>query len=242
VTTTGTAPAWERYAWTAGVVFVVALLAETAISAGIPIDQNDSAAKIARELDHHSTLVLIAACVSVAYAAAFPIYLWKLYGALTANADSSRALASLVLVGGTVFVALHAVSDVAIYGLLGSKLASYGAHHDPGISFTLYLMTFALDSVGDVFASLFALATGVLVFRSGVLPRWLAWVSMLVAVLLFLQAFGLGGVIATFGLALDLIGFVLLLLFVVASSVILLRRANRFDQAGSQAPGQSLAG
>jgi hypothetical protein len=55
------------------------------------------------------------------------------------------------------------------------------------------------------------LAAGVLVFRSGVLPRWLAWVSTVVAILLFLQAFGLGGVIAPFGMVLDLIGFVLLL-------------------------------
>jgi hypothetical protein len=41
---------------------------------------------------------------------------------------------------------------------------------------------------------------------------------------LFLQAFGLGGVVATFGLALDLIGFVLLLVFVAASSVVELTR------------------
>ena len=39
-----------------------------------------------------------------------------------------------------------------------------------------------------------------------------------------LQAFGLGGLIASFGLVLDLIGFVLLLLFVLVSSLILLRR------------------
>jgi len=41
-----------------------------------------------------------------------------------------------------------------------------------------------------------------------------------------LQGFGLGGVIATFGLVLDLIGFVLFLIFVLASSVILLRRGD----------------
>lgn len=40
----------------------------------------------------------------------------------------------------------------------------------------------------------------------------------------FLQAFGLGGVIATFGLVLDLVGFVLLLVFVLISSIVSLRR------------------
>jgi hypothetical protein len=38
------------------------------------------------------------------------------------------------------------------------------------------------------------------------------------------QAFGLGGVIANFGLVLDLIGFLLFLIFVLASSVIGLTR------------------
>lgn len=76
------------------------------------------------------------------------------------------------------------------------------------------------------------LAAGVLTFRSGFLPRWLGWISMFAAPLLFLQAFGLGGVIASFGLALDLIGFVLLLLFVFVSSVILVRRENAGRHTG----------
>jgi hypothetical protein len=52
-------------------------------------------------------------------------------------------------------------------------------------SYTLYLITFALDSVGDVFGSLFLLAAGLLVMRSGALPRWSGWVSILAGVLLF---------------------------------------------------------
>jgi hypothetical protein len=65
-----------------------------------------------------------------------------------------------------------------------------------------------------------------LVIRSGVLPRWLGWVSILAGIMLFLQGFGLGGVIASFGLVLDLIGFVLFLIFVLVSSVTMLTRAN----------------
>ncbi|HEX5369315.1 MAG TPA: hypothetical protein VFY10_07865, partial [Dehalococcoidia bacterium] len=94
-------------------------------------------------------------------------------------------------------------------------------------------MTFALDSVGDVFGSLFALATGVLIFRSGVLPRWLGWVAVLAGILLFLQGFTLGGVVATFGVVLDGIGFVLLLLFVLISSVIALLRGDSHSDPAS---------
>jgi hypothetical protein len=118
-------------------------------------------------------------------------------------------------------------------GWSGAKLASYGAQHDPGVSYTLYLVTFALESVGDVFGSLFALATGMLVLRSGVLPRWLGWVAIFAGSMLFLQGFGLGGVIASFGLALDLIGFLLLLVFVLVSSVtLLMRKSAAPDTAG----------
>ena len=102
------------------------------------------------------------------------------------------------------------------------------------MSYALYLVTYGLDSVGDVFGSLFAFAAGVLVIGSGVLPRWLGWVSILAGILFFLQGFGLGGVIASFGLVLDGIAFVLFVIFVLVSSVILLTRQNAVpDTAGA---------
>jgi hypothetical protein len=121
-------------------------------------------------------------------------------------------------------VALHAVSDIGITGLVGAKLAAYGAHHDHSVSYSLHLTTYAFDSVADVFGSFFALATGLILLKSGVLPRWLGWMSIVAGLTFFLQAFGLGGVIASFGLVLDIIGFVLFLIFVFGSSIIFLRR------------------
>jgi hypothetical protein len=103
--------------------------------------------------------------------------------------------------------------------------------HDQGVSYTLYLMTFALDSVTDVFGSLSAVAAGLLALRSGVLPGWLGWVAIVAGILFFLQGFGLGGIIATFGLVLDLIGFVLFLIFVLVSSVVLLARERSVPTA-----------
>jgi len=226
VVTMRTFSAWQRYAWVAGIVFVIAFLAETVISVGVGVNQNDSAAKIANALYSHRETLLTIAYLSVVYAAMFLIYLSRLYDLLRGDTDRRRFLGAVVLTGGALFVALHAVSDIGITGLLGAKLASFASLHDPGVAYTLYLMTFGLDSVGDVFGSLFAVAAGMLVIESGVLPRWLGWVSILAGILFFLQGFGLGGVIASFGLVLDLIGFVLFLIFVLVSSVILLRRQN----------------
>ena len=234
VAATRTSSAWERYAWVAGILYVIALVAVSVVGLlGGGLSQNASAAKIANTLHDHRGRLLVITCLSVVYAAMFLIYLAKLYDLLRRDTDRSRFLGSLVLAGGALFIALHAVSDIGIFGLLGAKLASFGSQHDQGVSYTLYLMTYGLDSVGDVFGSLFAFAAGVLVIGSGVLPRWLGWVSILAGILFFLQGFGLGGVIASFGLVLDGIAFVLFLIFVLVSSVILLTRQNAVpDTAG----------
>ena len=224
VTETRSSPEYGRYAWLAGVVFVVALVAESVVSGGVPLNQNDSATKIAKELYEHRQRLLIVACISIIYAVAFLLYLWKLHGILRGDPLRPRALASLALVGGVLFVTLHAVSDIGITGMLGAKVAEYSAQHDPGISYTLYLLTFALVSVGDVLSSVFWIAPGLVALRTAVLPRWLGWASILTGILLFIQGFGLGGVIASFGLVLDLVGFVLLLAVVLVSSVVLFRR------------------
>jgi hypothetical protein len=60
------------------------------------------------------------------------------------------------------------------------------------------------------------------------------WLLIPVGILFFLQGFGLGSVIATFGLVLDLIGFVLFLIFVLVSGVILLTRENAALNAASE--------
>lgn len=227
MTTVRTASVGNRRAWTAGIVFVFALVAETAISAGLPINQDASATKIAAALREHRATVLVAAYLSIVYAVAFVIYLANLHDLLRSAVRPASILHSLVLFGGVLLVALHAVSDVGIYGLLGGKLAAYAAQHDQGLSYTLYLLTFALDSVGDVCGSVFLVATGLLVLRSRVLPPWLGWISLAGGILLFLQGFGLGGIIGTYGLVLDLIGFALFVLFVLLSSALLLRDRRR---------------
>src|SRR6266536_2535354 len=65
---------WERYAWAAGIVFVLALLSESVIAVGVGLTHDDSAAKIARGLHDHEQRLVVIACVSIVYAMAFVIY------------------------------------------------------------------------------------------------------------------------------------------------------------------------
>ncbi|MFZ1993196.1 MAG: hypothetical protein WAU75_03740 [Solirubrobacteraceae bacterium] len=100
----------------------IALLAEIVVAASVGLTQNDSAAKMARVLYEHRARVLVIACLSVVYATAFVIYLCSLYNLLRGDTDRPRILGSLVLIGGVLFIALHAVSDIGITGLVGAKL------------------------------------------------------------------------------------------------------------------------
>ncbi len=216
--------ALQRYAWLGGILYVVALVAESVVSVGFKVSQDDSAAKIASSLDDHHKRLILVFCLCIVYVAGFVTYLARLDDVLRRASNDRRFFASWVLIGGTLFVTLHGVSDVGIYGLLAGKVAAYSAQHEPGLSYMLYLLTYALDSVGDLFATFFMLGTGLLVFATRVLPRWLGWIAVATSPFFFFQTFGLGGVVASFGLILDLIGFLLFLIFVLVSSAIGLRR------------------
>jgi hypothetical protein len=214
-----------RYAWIGGLLYLVALIVEAVISLGFKVSQDDSAAKIASSLDDHHNRLILVFCLCVLYVVGFVIYLTRLNDLLRRAGDERPFYASWVLIGGVLFVTLHGVSDVGIYGLLAGKVAAYSAQHEQGLSYMLYLLTFALDSVGDVFGSFFMLGSGLLVLSTRTLPRWLGWIAVAASPFLFVQAFGLGGVVSSFGLALDLIGFLLLVIFIAASSVIGLIRS-----------------
>jgi hypothetical protein len=60
-TTSRAARDWERYAWAAGIIYVIALVAESVIAVGVGLTQNDSAGKMANALyEHRARLVVIA--------------------------------------------------------------------------------------------------------------------------------------------------------------------------------------
>jgi hypothetical protein len=66
-------------------------VAETVASVtGANVSQNDSAAKIANLLADHHKHMLLAACLSVICATAFPVYLSKLHRLLRDPADPAR--------------------------------------------------------------------------------------------------------------------------------------------------------
>ena len=82
---------WARYAWATGLLYVAALVAEAVVSLGLPLNQDDSAAKIAHELDRHSQRVLVVVALSIVYALSFLVYLGRLDLALRRSGGTDRA-------------------------------------------------------------------------------------------------------------------------------------------------------
>ncbi len=65
-----TSSAWERYAWAAGILYVIALVAVSVVGLlGGGLSQNASAAKIANTLHDHRRRLLVIACLSVGFIA-----------------------------------------------------------------------------------------------------------------------------------------------------------------------------
>jgi hypothetical protein len=137
--------ALTRYAWVGGLVYAVALIAETVISVGFKVDQNDSAAKIATSLDVHHTRVVVVFCISILYIVGFVFWLTRLDDLLRRASGDRRFYASWVLISGVLFVTLYGTSDVGIVGVLATKVGSYSAQHEPGVSYMLYLLTFTIE-------------------------------------------------------------------------------------------------
>ena len=71
--TTWTAPGWERYAWLAGILFVLAVLVESGVGLGVGINQNYLAVGIVNTLADHRNRLVVVEGFCVVYAATFPI-------------------------------------------------------------------------------------------------------------------------------------------------------------------------
>jgi hypothetical protein len=112
-------------------------VAESVVAIGVGLTQNDSAGKIANVLTEHRERLLVIAYLAAVYANMFLVYLCSLHNLLRGDTDRPRILGSLVLIGGVLVIALRAISDIGITGLVGAKLASFGSQHDQGVSYSL---------------------------------------------------------------------------------------------------------
>lgn len=223
VRTEGAAGRPDRWAAVAGLVFTALVLASFFMpevpSSDTPAE--DIAARLAADSSGHRLSLLLGFLSDVA----FLVFLAGLWSRLRRVEGPAGMSAALVLAAGAAFVALMLIS-----GGLHLALVQYasGGQHDPAM---LPALTVVNQWVGAaILAPSVAMFLGatLAILTTRALPLWLGWLAAATAVL---QAIALAGVFQTtiegvVGIA-AFFGFLLFLVWVLATSVVLLLRPGR---------------
>jgi Domain of unknown function (DUF4386) len=174
--------------WTAlsGIVFVVLMLTGASFVIDVPA-ADASTQEIARYLadSGNHTRNIVGAYLWVLGGLAFLGFVAGLRAVLRRAEGDPGTLSSLVFGAGVVFTAVWSVSAVALAAVAYSVGLADAPVSDPDLVRVLPQLGSLLLLLGGGFAGiLLVLATSMLTFRTRVLPRWLAWFGILVAIAL----------------------------------------------------------
>ncbi len=151
---------------------------------------------------------------------AFLVFVSNLRSVLRRAEGGSGTLSNVAFGAGVVFTAVWSVSAVALATVAYAVEFSDAPVSNPDVVRVLPQMAGLLLLLGGGFAGILVLlATSILTFRTGVLPRWLAWFGILVATALVFDVIYMN--------------IVPLLAWVVGASVVLLRRQEETATAAT---------
>jgi len=173
----------QRAAAISGIVFVVLMLTGAAFVIDLP-KADASAQEIAGYLadSGNHTRNVIGAYLWVIGGLAFLGFVSGLRSVLRGAEGDPGTLSSVVFGAGVVFTAVWSVSAATLAAVAYAVEFSGAPVSDPDIVRVLPQLGSLLLLLGGGFAGIFVLlATSALIFRTRVLPRWLAWLGILVA-------------------------------------------------------------
>ena len=174
----------HRWAALSGIVFVVLMLVGAAFVADVP-KGDASAQEIASYLTDsgNHTRNIIGAYLWVLGGLAFLVFVTGLRSVLRRAEGDPGTLSNLVFGAGVVFTAVWSVSAAAIASVAYAVEFSDARVSNPDLVTVLPSLGGLLLLLGGGFAGILLLAaTSIIIFRTGVLPRWLAWLGIIVAV------------------------------------------------------------
>jgi Domain of unknown function (DUF4386) len=174
----------QRWSALSGIVFVVLMLTGAYFVTDVPAG-DASAQEIAGYLDDsgNHTRNIVGAYIWVVGGLAFLAFVTGLRAVLRRAEGDPGMLSSLVFGAGVVFTAVWSVSAAALATVAYSVKFADAPVSDPDIVRVLPQVGSLLLLLGGGFAGIVVvLATATLIYRTGVLPRWLAWFGILVAI------------------------------------------------------------
>jgi hypothetical protein len=173
----------QRWAALSGIIFVVLMLAGASLILDVP-KGDASPQEIAQYLTDsgNHTRNIAGAYLWVLGGLAFLSFLTGLRSVLRQAERGTGRLADLVFGAGVVFAAVWSVSAATIASVAYAIEFADVRITNPDLVTVLPSLGGLLLLLGGGFAGILSLvATSILIFRTGVLPRWLAWLGIVVA-------------------------------------------------------------
>jgi hypothetical protein len=207
---------WDRYGAAAGLIFVILILVGGFI-AGSPPSYEDSAREIRQYFVDNDTALKVGGYLNGLAIFPFLIFLGSVWSRVRRVGEDNRELATM-LVGGAVIAA----SLVSVGTLITTATAIRIANIAPADAKLLYELAGTATDIAAFGVAVFVGATSVAALRARVFPAWVGWFGAALT-LAWLVA---GIAVSTDSDALSVLGFIVLLLWVVwilALSYFLLR-------------------
>jgi hypothetical protein len=176
----------ERWAPLGGIIFVVLMVAGSFLVADVP-DADAPEQEIADYLgdeDNH-TRNIIGAYMWTVGGLAFLWFLTHLRSVLRGAEGGTGALSNLAFGAGVAFTAVWMTSAAGYAAVAFAIELRDALVSDPDVVRVLPAMAGLLLLLGGGFAGiLLLLAASVVIYQTGVLPRWLAWLGIVAAIAL----------------------------------------------------------
>ena len=205
---------WQRLGAGCGIVYVVLL-----ITAGSIVGSGDAAIARASADAAASAATAIGFSLEVFSFLFFLFFLGSLWSALRRAEGENGWLSMVAFASGLMSVTIKLASASSVFAALYRVREGL----DPQIVRALLDMNDAAFSISFFPLVVLLVASGIVIIRSGALPRWLGWLAGLLAIAL--MGGGLVGVIyhsEDAGLP-----FLLFWLWIVMTSIVLMRRAGQ---------------
>ena len=172
---------WERWARAAGIGFFLFTLTAFIVG-GEPPKVSDSAQDVAAYFTDDRSQVLVS---SFLFAVGLVLFLW-FAGAVanTLRESSEGRVAATAIAAGTAWVVIQLV----LTGVTAALAHSIATDADAAGVRTLFNLTWVLDMMGALPIAAFVLAVSVGLRRTQMIPQWLSWGGIAVAVLLALRS------------------------------------------------------
>ena len=222
---------WQRLGAASGIVYVVTLLGPDLLQGGPSEEPTTTAAAIAQSCARTTAAQPANAIIPILTTLGFLCFLFflgSLWSALRRAEGEHGWLAAAAFGAGLMSLSIKFAGGAAVLAALREACAGI----DPQIWRTLHDMDGASFFISFFPLAVLLLASAIVTIRFGVLPRWLGWMAAVVAVALL--AGGTAGTVY----ARDDAGlpFLLFLLWTLAVSVVLVRRAGQPLPAVSSTP------